>query len=237
MPLPYVTANPPAIPVNMGAPYPTLSATPGPVGGGVGLPAMKTVVPWHQRESDVGVRGALKVNPAYAADFYAGRYLVEHPHTGDTEPAEVKNKLVTQTLATGNSPNAWKSMPWGAMVNAFLFGGKPAQSALNGGKAQAGSNGGKIGASPAANRKFIAPLALYNDASQWVNRLMFNRPMTRWDAAVSADIALRAQYSMGPPPIDTANLAGGTLNLQLQLGTIVIQGMQLTTSASNYYGG
>lgn len=199
--------------------YPTLVPS-APVGGGVGLPQAASVVPWNNRPSDVGVQGAFKVNPAYAGDFFAGRYKVNDVRPGGQEPLEIKNKVVTQELATGNSPNAWKSKPFATMANAILFGFNAPQKPVK----------------YPWNKKFIAPLALFNDAAQWVNRLMFNQPMTPWDSAVSGDIALRAQY-YSPPPINSNNLAGGTLNLQLQLGQLKIQAQQLTISASNYFGG
>lgn len=84
-------------------------------------------------------------------------------------------------------------------------------------------------------KKFIPPLALFNDASQWVNILMFNRPMTPWGGGDS-DPPLHAQY-FTPPPIETNNLSAGTMNVQLQLGQIAIQSQQLTIQASNYFGG
>jgi hypothetical protein len=85
------------------------------------------------------------------------------------------------------------------------------------------------------NKKFIPPLALFNDASQWVNRLMFNKQMTRWGDD-SSNPPLKAQY-FTPPPIELGGLAAGQLNLQLQLGQLHNQETALTVDASNYFGG
>lgn len=82
--------------------------------------------------------------------------------------------------------------------------------------------------------KLIPPLALFNNASQWVNKLFFNRPMTFMQAPDS-NPPLRAQY-FTPPPIQIANLAAGALNLQLQLGGLTNQAAQLSNDASNYFG-
>jgi hypothetical protein len=198
--------------------YPSLIPT-APVGNGNGLPALRTVVSWDKQFSDQSIKGAYKINPAYAGDMIAGRYKVDDTRPGSQEPLEVKDKLDTQSLATGNSPNAWKRRPLSAMANAILFGG---------GKPQ------KPNKLPWV-KKLIPPLALFNDASQWVNVLMFNRPMQKSGNGNSMP-NLKAQY-FTPPPIITANLAAGTLNAQLQLGSMAIQATQLTISASNYFGG
>ena len=200
--------------------YPTLVPTI-PVGAGIGLPAIPAPVPARVISEDTIIPFAAVLNPALAAELWTGKHKPFDVRPGGQEPLEVKSKVVSQGLATGNSPNAWKSKPFAAMANAILFGiGKAVQKPV------------KV----PWNKKFIPPLALFNDASQWVNRLMFNQPMTPWDSAVSADIALKAQY-FTPPPLNTSNLAAGTLNLQLQLGNIRIQAQQLTLSASNYFGG
>lgn len=83
--------------------------------------------------------------------------------------------------------------------------------------------------------RFIPPLALFNDASQWVNRLMFNRPMTFMQNPDS-NPPLKAQY-FTPPPQIAQNLGAGKANLQLQLGQMLNQAQQLTMAASNFYGG
>ncbi len=186
--------------------------------------------------SDVYIRGGLTINPAYAADFYAGRYFIERPIPGDTEAPNPPSKIVSQEQATIQSPNAWKKQTAPAMSNAVLFGdAMPQAPLLSGGpKGGAAVRVGYNGASPAANRKFIPPLAMFNDASQWVNRLLFHKPMTWFDADTS-NPPLKAQY-YSPPPINTNNLAAGTLNLQMQLGRMAIQAQQLTISASNYFG-
>lgn len=83
--------------------------------------------------------------------------------------------------------------------------------------------------------RFIPPLALFNDASQWVDRLFFNRPMPFMQAP-NSNPPLQAQY-FTPPPQNAGNLAAGTLNLQAQLGSLRIQTAMLTDQASNYFGG
>ena len=204
-------------------PYPTLVPTAVPNSGqasGSGGPTAKTVVHWSQQFSDKSIRGALKINPAYAGDMFAGKYLDQHPSTNRVNsPLEVKSLPVAQAEATEQGPNAWKKRTLGPQSNNVRFGVNPPQKPT-----------------PVPwSKKFIPPLALYNDASQWVNRLMFNRPMTPWGGGDS-DPPLKAQY-FTPPPIGTNNLAAGTMNTQLQLGMLTIQAQQLTISASNYYGG
>lgn len=193
------------------------------IGNGVGLPQMRNVVPWNVQQSDQTIIGALKVNPAYAGDYIAGRYHVIHPAPGGIggpqEPLEVKNKVVTQALSTANSPNAWKKRTLDETSNEVRFGSNAPQKPFL----------------RPFNKKFIAPLALFNDASQWVNTLLLNRPMQRSGNGNSMP-NIKAQY-FTPPPITTNNLAAGTLNAQLQLGMLAIQAQQLTISASNYFGG
>ena len=201
-----------------GMAYPTLAPGP-PVGAGVGLPTAPTVLPWAMRPSDVGIRGGFKVNPAYAGDFFAGQYVVNDMRPGGQEPLEVKNKAATQKLATDNSPSRWKMGIPPRMADSVMFGDSGVQAPIT----------------VPWIKKFIPPLALFNDASQWVNRLMFHQPMV-WYGAVEQQYPLKAQY-FTPPPINTNNLAAGTLNLQLQLGNIAIQAQQLTMQASNYFGG
>lgn len=84
-------------------------------------------------------------------------------------------------------------------------------------------------------RKFIPPLALFNDAAQWVNRKWFVRPMTLLMNPDSNPL-LHAQY-FTPPPLAISSLAAGSLNLQLQLGNIVNQAAQLSIDDSTFYGG
>jgi len=84
-------------------------------------------------------------------------------------------------------------------------------------------------------KKFIPPLALFNDASQWVSTLALIPSMTRFGAATS-DPPIKAQY-FTPPPIELNGLAAGQLNLQLQYGALVNQAALLTVDASNYFGG
>ena len=83
--------------------------------------------------------------------------------------------------------------------------------------------------------KFIAPLALFNDASQWVNLLHFVRPVPMTQTGNSMP-PLAAQY-FTPPPITVSALAAGQANLQQQLGDVTIQAQNLTTQASNFFGG
>jgi hypothetical protein len=82
--------------------------------------------------------------------------------------------------------------------------------------------------------RFIPPLALFNDASQWVNVLMFNRPLP-FNGNPDSNPPLRAQY-FTPPPINIKNAAAGNLNLQTQLGSIDIQAAQLSLYSDNYFG-
>lgn len=84
-------------------------------------------------------------------------------------------------------------------------------------------------------KKFIPPLALFNDAAQWVNKKFFVRPMP-WQQAPDSLPPLHAQY-FTPPPIESNRLAAGMLNLQTQLGSISIQVQQLTQDATNFHGG
>jgi|SRR5271166_1256870 len=199
-----------------------------------GPPAPDTVASYVPSEDTV-IPGAMQINPAFAGDFYAGRFLVQRPIPGNNEPAMVKDRLVSQYLASSNSPNFWDKQTLPATSDAVRYGpGKKAQAPLNSGGAGTPIGGRPLGANPAANRKFIPPLALFNDAAQWVNRLMFNQPMTWFDAATS-NPPLKAQY-YSPPPINTHNLAAATLNLQMQLGRMAIQAQQLSISASNYFG-
>jgi hypothetical protein len=198
--------------------YPTLVPTQ-PVGGGVGLPRARNVVPWHSQRSDQSITGALKINPAFAADMIAGRFKVQHPVAGGNEPLQIKNDIVSQALATENSPNAWKKRTLDSTSNQVRFGDRKPQKPF---------------VRP-WNKKFIPPLALFNDASQWVNTLLFNQPMQASGNGNSMP-NIKGQY-FTPPPKSTNNLAAGTLNAQLQLGIIAIQAQQLTISASNYFGG
>lgn len=204
--------------------YPTLVPAP-PVGGGVGLPRAKTVVPWQNQVSDQSIAGAAKVNPAFAPYLFAGRFKPEYPVPGDNEPQELKSRPASQAMATANSPNAWKKRTLPGTSNAVRFGG------------------GKPQAAPKHpwSKTFIPPLALFNDASQWVNRLMFNRPMDAMNNGTS-DPPLRPKLFSLPMalygrPLNTGNLAAGTLNAQLQLGQMAIQAQMLTVAASNYFGG
>lgn len=205
--------------------YPTLAGivppTPAVPGGNTasgGTPAIKRVVPWHEVGSDIEVRGALKVNPAIAGHFVALRWTPEWPVPGNNEPNEVKSKTISQALATLWS-FPWKSRPANPESDAIRFGNNKPQTP----------------AKHPWNKRFIPPLALFNDAAQWVNLMYFNAPNVR-TGFNSSIFPLKAQY-FTPPPLNSANLAGGTLNLQAQLGNISIQGMQLTTVASNAFGG
>lgn len=83
--------------------------------------------------------------------------------------------------------------------------------------------------------RFIPPLALFNDASQWVDLLHFVRPIPALQTPDSMP-PLAAQY-FTPPPIYVSALSAGQANLQQQLGNVDIQAARLTTQAANYYGG
>lgn len=206
---PLVVANP-VIPNGNGA-----------SGGNAG---MAKQVGWQVQYSDQSIKGAFKVNPAYAADFVSGRHKASAVSAGDNEPQQVTNKVTSQALATANSPNAWKDRTAPKDSDAIKFGLWPSQ--------------GQEKRTPAPRpwaKKFIPPLALFNDASQWVNILMFNRPGDRHGNG-NSDPPLKAQY-FTPPPIEVNNLAAGTLNSQLQLGMMAIQTQQLTITASNFFGG
>lgn len=182
-----------------------------------GPPASNWVTSYVPSEDTV-IPGALQINPAFAGDFYAGRFLIERPIPGDSTLTNPKSKVDAQNEQIVQSPNAWKKR-------------LPPREAIQFGP----------GVKPQPlfkypwNKKFIPPLALYNDAAQWVNRLMFHRPMTWFDADTS-NPPIKAQY-FSPPPVNTYNLAAATLNLQMQLGNMAIQAQQLTVSASNYFGG
>ena len=212
-------------------PLQTASATPGlpshtPVVLGqmpdvsyTGGPPAPDVVAAYVPSEDTVIPGALQINPAFAGDFYAGRFLVQRAIPGDKLKARPKDRVDGQNEvnATFATDNAWKK-------------NLPPREAIQFGP----------GVKPQPlfkypwNKKFIPPLALFNDAAQWVNRLMFNRPMTWFDADTS-NPPLKAQY-FSPPPVNTHNLAAATLNLQMQLGRMAIQTQQLSVSASNYFG-
>lgn len=203
--------------------YPTIVPT-SPVGGGVGLPTLRKTLPATMQQSDKTIRGGLVINPAYAPFYVQGGYNIEAPRNNAVnQPAQPATKTISQDQAAKQSPSYWDSRPWAKMDPRILFGiGRPEQK-------------------PAAKpwiKKFIPPLALFNDASQWVNILMFNKPMQRTGNGNSMP-AITGVYlgSQPTPPVITNNLAAGTLNAQLQLGTLAIQAQQLTMTASNYFGG
>lgn len=207
--------------------YPNLIPT-APVGNGVGLPQSKTVVPATNQYTDVNIPGALKINPAMAPAYFDGRYASQSPRpNANIKPLQVTNKVLSQTWATEGGHNAWKKRTLAAMSNAVLFGNAKPQKPV------------KV----PWNKVFIPPLALFNDASQWVNRLMFNQPMQASGSGNSMPNLMAPFASMlvgtgnNGKPIITNNLAAGTLNAQLQLGNLAIQTQQLTISASNYFGG
>lgn len=99
--------------------------------------------------------------------------------------------------------------------------------------------GQAVGANPNKGQpfslRFIPPLALFNDAAQWVNTKFFNRPMPLGQSPDS-NPPLRAQY-FTPPPIAANRLAAGIANVQQQLGNLSIQATRLSQSDSNFYGG
>ena len=87
---------------------------------------------------------------------------------------------------------------------------------------------------PDRRLKFIPPLALFNDAAQWVDTKFFVRPMPFMQAPDS-NPPLTAQY-FTPPPINVNGLPAGNLNLQKQLGALDIQAAKFTTQTQNYFG-
>lgn len=169
----------------------------------------------------VGVKGAVTVNPAFAADFIASRFFIEYPVPGDNTP----NTGVPSAPVAGmrpdaktGAPDAFKNRAADQMSNAVLYGDGEVQPLLR----------------FPWQKAYITPLSVFHTALNTVNRLMFNQPMP-WFGAATSNPPIRAQY-FTPPPINTHNLAAGTLNLQMQLGNLAIQGQQLTTDASNYFG-
>jgi hypothetical protein len=203
--------------------YPTLVPT-SPVGAGAGLPPLRKALPWQNQRSDQSITGALQINPAFAPSMIEGRYAIQTPQNNRlNQPLETKNKVASQTQAGMQGPTAWDKRTLPAMSNAVLFGYRARPQ--------------KTIAKPWV-KKFIPPLALFNDASQWVNILMFNRPMQK-SGNGNSDPDMTGIYpgSYRTPPIETENFAAGALNAQLQLGTLAIQAQQLTISASNYFGG
>jgi hypothetical protein len=112
----------------------------------------------------------------------------------------------------------------------------PAPSGGIGGNQEAAPGGYTIGPNPIRLQQFIPPLAMFNDASQWVNHLLFHRVLP-WLMNPDSNPPLRAQYAVGPRPINVHNAAAGQMNLQLQLGNLTIQAEALTMDASNYFGG
>jgi hypothetical protein len=211
-------ANPPLPPAYSGLPYPTVAGLGTIVPSATGGPAASSYVTGKVR-SDKFIAGAANINPAYAADFVSGNYYVEFPQPGSGEPIFPKGKVASQTIATQAGPDAWKSRDPQPLAPSLIGATAAAQAPLK----------------RPWNKKFIPPLALFNDASQWVNTLLLNQAST-WFGAATSDPPLKAQYH-SPPPINVDNFAAGTLNLQLQLGTIALQAQQLTIAASNYFGG
>src|SRR5271170_2689898 len=200
------------------------ASTPGGAGGGTPPSAGSVTAKSQEYDGNyVSVAGALSVDPRLAAEFLNLKRHVSFPVPGDITPSRGVPPAGYPGLrpdAETGAPNAWKDRPAQMMSPAMLWGSSPQQKPL---------------AMPPWRKVFIPPLALYNDASQWVNRLKFVRPIV-WFGADTSNPPLKAQY-FSPPPLITNNLAGGTLNLQLQLGNIAIQSQQLTISASNYFGG
>ena len=83
--------------------------------------------------------------------------------------------------------------------------------------------------------RFIPPLALFNDATQWVQRRFFVRPMPV--GQTNGFPRLRAQYGLGSPPVTAGKIAAGNANLQQQLGQMAIQAQRLVDGDSNFFGG
>jgi hypothetical protein len=186
-----------------------------------GAPASTAVTLPLRTISDAVIPQAIQINPAWAGDFIAMRHAPMRPVPGDNHPAVPLSKVADQTQAARGAPIPWKKRTLSQYTNDVLFGVAPPQ--------QFG------GMKSLRMMKFIPPLALFNDASQWVNKLLLHRPMT-WFGCDTSFFPLKAQYNIGPNPINTQNLAAGEINLQLQLGQLQIQAQQLTMTASNYYG-
>lgn len=202
-------------------PYPTLTPTGVPQAGQStfsGGPSVRVVAPWSQQFSDQSIRGAAKIDPARAQYVLMGGNQ-GRPVPGTDEPQETKDKKAAQIQATIGAPNWFKRAPLPLDADQIRFGFNPPQKPT----------------SVPWKKRFVPPLALFNDAGQWVNRLMFNRPMRPTDTGDSMP-ALKAQY-FTPPPILVGNYAAGAMNMQLQLGMIRNQVTQLTTNASNFFGG
>lgn len=210
----------PAGPANVS--YPTIAGL-GPVvpsfAGGNAIAAQ--VVSAYVVSEDTRIPGAIVIDPLNAAAFYSGKHPLMHPVPGNAEPPEIKNAEASQRVAQREGPNAWKRRPPPSFDDSVKFGNRPEQKPF---------------ARP-WNRKFIPPLALFNDASQWVNTLLLNRPMTWWGAnGIGLKPPAKSTW-LSTPPINTQNLGAGNLNLQLQLGNIMIQQQQLSLSASNFMSG
>lgn len=169
-------------------------------------------------EASVDRRG-LVIDPRLAAHFYSGEHPSQFPVPGNREPAIVRDPLVTQSLATQSTSGAFRSRPADPVSDGVKFGTGPKQDVIQ---------------YPWV-KKFIPPLALFNDACQWVNRLVFVRPMA-FGGKDSSMPPLRSQY-VTSPPIEVNNLAAGALNLQTQLGSLRIQSQRMVTAAQNYRGG
>lgn len=206
-----------ASPVNVS--YPTIAgigpAVPSFAGG---PPIAVAVVSARVVSEDTIIPGALVIDPRQAGAYYAGKRGAQYPVPGDQEPLQIASRAISERQATAANPNAWKRRPAVKMSDAVMFGrGKPQ--------------------APFAypwNKKFIPPLALFNDASQWVNKLLLHAPMT-WYGANGIGLRPPAKSNwFSPPPKNTTNLAAGQLNLQLQLGQMMIQQQQLQLTAANF---
>lgn len=84
-------------------------------------------------------------------------------------------------------------------------------------------------------KRRIVPIAVHDTAMNTVNDLFFVRPMPAQMAPDSNPVPPQA-YSIGPRPVVAIGLAAGMLNVQQQLGSMVIQAQDLTAQASNFFG-
>ena len=83
--------------------------------------------------------------------------------------------------------------------------------------------------------RWIEPLAVLNDASQFANILSFVRPMP-WQQAGNSNPPAPTQPGPSSPPVTSNQIAAGERNIQLQLGNLAIQAANLQAQNSNYFG-
>src|SRR5208337_2663679 len=99
----------------------------GPVQGATGRDAEPNK-PGYSAPNEIWIRGAIRINPSWAAYYYSGRHPAEFPVPGDNEPQEVRDRVVSQALASANSPNAWERKPSPASSDGVRYGSNPPQA-------------------------------------------------------------------------------------------------------------